>query len=182
MSLEFFEEMKTLVGFSQADRDNLLSLKSRFRFRIPGIAEDIHDSLKRTPATAELARKQGKAMKDAHIHWMNGLFEGEYEADYFHNRQKIGTEQVASQWPPHLVEGIFSQVRSRALEIVLEEQPKATQASRQCDSILKILDLDLLIIHCAFREERLNRIFEITGINRQLVDRLIEHGGAVRPH
>ena len=178
MSYEIFEEMKSFVGFSTKDRDNLVKLKSTFRFRIPGIAEEIHDSLERIPVMAELARDQGKDLKNTHIHWMNGLFEGEYEEDYFQSRRRIGAAHVGINLPPHFIEGIMCQVRSRALEIVFEDRPDSRQATEQCDSILKILDLDLLIINCAYRNERLDRIFEITGIDRQLVDRLVEKGSA----
>ena len=182
MSLEIFEEMKTFVGFSQIDRDNLVKLKPTFHYQIPRIAEEIQGTLKRIPATAELTQGKNKGLKHSHIHWMNRLFEGEYGEDYFLNRRDIGVAHVGIRLPPHFVEGIMSHVRSRAFEIILDNQPDSKQAIKEYDSILKILDLDLLIINNAYRDERLDRIFNITGISRPLVERLIEQGGAATTH
>ena len=174
--------MKTFVGFSEQDRHNLVKLKPTFHYQIPLIAEEIHGALKRVPTTAELIRGKSKGLKNSHIHWMNRLFEGNYDEDYFKDRRAIGISHVNIKLPPHFVEGIMSHVRSRAFEIILENQPDPKQVTDEYDSILKILDLDLLIINCAYRDERMARIFKITGISPPLVERLIEQGGSVTTH
>lgn len=174
--------MKTFVRFSEQDRDNLVKLRPAFHYQIPAIAEEIHDTLESIPTTAALISGKSKGLKNSHIHWLNRLFGGEYGQDYFRNRRDIGIAHVGIGLPPHFVEGIMSHVRSRAFEIVLKNQPDPKQAADEYDSILKILDLDLLIINCAYRDERLDRIFKITGISRQLVERLVEEGGAMTSH
>jgi hypothetical protein len=83
--------------------------------------------------------------------------------------------------PPHFVEAMISRVRGDSFAIILEAAGNCEEATRACGSLIKILDLDLLIINSAYREERLKRISSITGASRSLIERLIEQGEGLGP-
>lgn len=176
MSMEVFEQMKEFVGFTTKDAENLAALQPVFAIHGPPIVEGFHRTLRQFPATAEIIRGREESLLAAHNRWMNELFSGHYGLPYFESRKRIGVKHVAINLPPYFVEGVMSEIRSRGFEGILAETADCHRAATLYESLVKILDLDLLVINCAYRDERIERIFNITGVSRRLIDNLVEQG------
>lgn len=179
--MDTFDEIKSFVGFDSTDESNLISLQPIFTIHGPAIINGCHEILHDFPATAKLIEGREEALKAAHNRWIQGLFCGEYGPDYFESRRRIGQVHVQIELPPHFVEGVMSHIRSKAFEAILAETSDSLEAARHYDSLLKILDLDLLIINKAYRDERIERIASVTGISRKLVENVIRVGNPATP-
>lgn len=179
--MDTFEEMKRFVGFDENAEKNLVELAPIFSEHGPEITNGFHDILERFPVTAELIEGRRDTLKAAHNRWIRELFCGEYGWEYFESRRRIGSAHVRIELPPHFVEGVMSYIRSKAFEVILAETTDCREATRLYDSLLKILDLDLLIINSAYRDERIERIFNVCGVSRNLIDNLVRAGNPATP-
>jgi hypothetical protein len=176
MSPDSLDYMKKLVGFDQQDEQRLARLRPLFEQHGQAIIDRLHDWLSAFPDTREILAGREHSLTTAHNRWLRELFAGDYGPDYFRNRLHIGTIHVQMKVPPHFVEAMISRVRADSFAIILAATGSCEQATQAYGSLLKILDLDLLIINSAYREERLKRISSITGASRSLIERLIEQG------
>lgn len=175
--LEVFETLKSFVGFTAADAQNLKELRPVFVVRGPSITDRFYGTLAEHPETAKVIEGRVEALKQTHLRWMLELFDGEYGQAYLDRRLAIGRAHVRIGLPPFWVEGVMSIVREEGLKIVAETEGSSVAAAARYASLQKLLDLDILIINLAYGEERLERIVKITGMSRKLVERLITKAG-----
>lgn len=173
MTAEFaqFNEMKKFLQFAQADIDNLVALSPVFEKHGGAITNGFYDTLAKFPATAALIEGRVEALKKTHDAWMMELFSGDYGEAYFDRRVKIGMVHVGIGLPPYYVEAVMNHIRSEGQLAVHEERPE--EAAQLIVSMLKILDLDLILINLAYAEERLDRVASFTGMSRKLIENVI---------
>lgn len=172
-----FEEMKSFVGFGAADVENLKSLAPTFAARGPAITDAFYGILGNFPATAAQIEGRIDALKATHARWMGELFAGDYGEAYFNNRLRIGQAHVRIGLDPQYVEGVMSILRAAGLEAIMADVSDPTEAKTKYESLLKILDLDLVIINLAYGEERLDRVSSFTGMSRRLIETVIKKAG-----
>jgi hypothetical protein len=176
-AIQVYEEMKRFVGFDATDEANLKALAPVFAKHGKAITDGFYETLGKFPITAKIIDGQVDRLKATHGHWMSQLFGGDYGQDYFESRMRIGMVHVKINLPPYYVEGVMNYLRAKGLEAILSEVPNEAEASAKYTSLLKVLDLDLLIINLAYGEERLDRLVAITGMTRKLLENLVKHGG-----
>ncbi|MCA9493343.1 MAG: hypothetical protein KC621_25605, partial [Myxococcales bacterium] len=70
-------------------------------------------------------------------------------------------------------EGVMDVIRTGGLAAVFAEMEDRAQAIACSQALLKLLDLDLLIINLAYGEERLERLTAFTGFSRRLIENCI---------
>jgi hypothetical protein len=172
--------MKQFVGLSQVDVDNLVALAPVFAKHGPGVTDQFYETLAKYPITAKLIEGRVDQLKGTHAEWMGQLFAGDYGEAYCARRIRIGLAHVKINLPPYYVEGVMNFVRAKGLEAILAETNDQAVATARYTSLLKILDLDLLLINLAYGEERLDRISGITGMSRKLLENLVRYGNTKR--
>ncbi|HHO50472.1 MAG TPA: hypothetical protein ENK18_06245 [Deltaproteobacteria bacterium] len=172
-TIEQFEEMKGFLSFGEADAANLQRLAPVFATHGAKITDDFYAILARYPTTAALIETRLESLKATHNRWMSQLFEGSYGAEYFENRIRIGLAHVRIGLPPWYVEAVMNLIRIEGHLAIVEGVPDADERAPLYASLLKILDLDLMIINLTYSEERLDRVTSFTGMSRKLIENVI---------
>ena len=172
-TLPQFEEMKAFVSFEEADADNLERIAPVFEEHGAKITDSFYAILARYPTTAALIEGRVDSLKATHRRWMAELFGGEYGEAYFRNRLQIGTTHVRIGLPPWYVEAVMNLIRIEGHLALTEAIADEEERKRSYGSLLKILDLDLMVINFAYSEERLDRMTSFTGMSRKLIENVI---------
>ena len=170
---EVFAEMKSFLDFGDDDVTNLKSLGPVFQKHGPQITDAFYETLGHYGTTAKLIEGRIDALKATHGRWMGELFAGDYGDAYLEGRMRIGQVHVRIGLPPYYVEAVMNNIRVGGHHAMSQEIGDQSELDAKFGSLVKILDLDLLIINMAYSEERLDRMSSITGMSRKLVERLI---------
>ena len=169
-----FHEMKTFLRFDETDVANLVSLGPIFAKHGAAITDSFYELLGHFPQTAGLIEGRVNVLKATHHQWMAGLFCGDYGDEYFNNRLKIGQTHVRVGLDPRYVEGVMSILRAAGIDAMRMEIDDIVDCTTRYKSLLKVLDLDLMIINFAYAEERLDRLTGFTGMSRKLIENVIK--------
>ena len=168
-----YEEMKRFVGLDDDDAENLKRLAPVFQARGGAITDHFYEVLGRFEATNNLIEGRVDHLKATHARWMGELFAGDYGEAYFENRIRIGDAHVRIGLPPYFVEAVMNLIRTHGHLAIVDEVGDPREAAKLYASLLKILDLDLLVINLAYAEERLDRVTAFTGMSRKLIENVI---------
>ncbi len=139
--------MKAYIGFDDADAARIKAVASRMDSCIDGAVDRFYEQvLKDQVARAVFTggEEQIERQRKTLTHWMQSLFEGPYDAEYFESRAGIGVMHVRSGVPQHyMVTGI---------EVVWQELEKAMRRIAVPDleetlrSVHKLLSLELAVM------------------------------------
>lgn len=168
-----FEDAKSMMDFTDKDAKRLREMGPIFAKHGPQITESFYAKLHTLPEASSIIQGREEALKSTHQSWMEGLFGGDYGSSYLENRMRIGLAHVRVNIPQYWVEYVMSILRVKCLEAL---QSEGGELVERYSSLVKILDLDLLIINIAYAEERLDRLTNFTGMSRKLLERCIEKG------
>lgn len=173
MHYERFEELKRSLKFDASDAANLQVLAPILSRYQQGITDYFYEILGQNQETAKLIAGRIDALKRTHGIWFQELFGGKYAEPYFESRWRIGMAHVRIGLSPHFVEMVMSIVRDKVLMALAKELPDSRELAAKYASVLKVLDLDLMVINLAYQEERLERLARFTGMKRVLIENVI---------
>jgi hemoglobin-like flavoprotein len=171
---EVYDEMKRFLGFGAEDAENLKALRPILGRHQQAITEHFYEALGRFPETAKLIAGRVDALKRTHGAWFNDLLAGDYGPAYLESRWRIGMAHVRIGMSPYWVEVVMSIVRQMAVAALANEIRDPQELGRKCASLLKVLDLDLLIINLAYQDDRMDRLARFTGMKRALIENVIK--------
>lgn len=172
-STSLVDEVKRFIGFTDADAANLRELAPIFAEHGAAVTDAFYARLAATADTAPLIEGRVEQLKRTHIQWMSELFQGEYGEGYLQNRWRIGLTHVRVGVPPWWVEAVVSFLRGASVDLLEQTIADPTRRVACSQSLLRILDLDLLIINLAYGDERLDRLSQFTGMSRKLIERCV---------
>lgn len=164
-----FQQMKEFVGLEATDARLLAALGPVLTPHQPHITDAFYAKLAEHPPTAKLIDGRVDQLKKTHAVWFSDLFCGHYEREYFDRRWRIGLTHVRIGLDPYWVEAVMSLIRGLATD-VMSGMP-AESANRA--ALLKILDLDVMIINLSYQDDRLDRLTTFTGLKRPLIENII---------
>ena len=168
-----FREIKEFIGFTDADADALRALAPVFAAHGAAITDQFYQRLAANPEQARMIEGRVDALKRTHNRWMAELFAGDYGGAYFDNRWKIGLTHVRVGVKPWWVEAVTSYLRTEGLGLLTNEIADAGQRTRSVQALVKILDIDLMIINLAYSAETIDRLTQFTGMSRKLIERCV---------
>ncbi len=166
-----FEEMKNFLEFGDQDVANLGRLAPVFEKHGGAITDGFYATLAQFPATNKLIESRVDQLKATHGQWMKELFAGDYGEAYFNRRVLIGEAHVRIGLPPYYVEAVMNNIRTAGQLAIHSEM--GDEASALTSSMLKILDLDLIVINLSYAEDRLDRVSSFTGMSRKLIENVV---------
>lgn len=172
---QLFSDMKAFLAFDAADAENLGTLTDFVGDQGPEISEQFYTSLGAYPATAKIIEGRVDALKRTHLDWMLDLTNGEYDRGFFDRQFRIGEVHVAVGIEPAFVESVMSVMRQQ-FEVRLKVAFGADRGGELYRSLVKILDLSLMVINLSYQDERLARISGFTGMSRNLIENLVKKG------
>jgi len=171
-----FADLKSFIDFGDDDIENLKSLRPIFAKHGGELTDRFYEKIAAVPETAALIEGRVESLKKTHGIWMDELFAGDYGDEYFERRWKIGLTHVRVNVPPHYVEAVVSFLRAESEHLLARELDDPASVDKVHASVLKILDLDLMVINFAYAAERIDRLCAFTGMSKKLLERCVEKG------
>lgn len=172
--MDIFRRMKSFLAFDDRDVANLSSLAPIVDRHGAAVTDHFYEQLKAEPETAAQIEGRVDRLKQTHREWMMGLVSGRYGEEYFASRWRIGTAHVRIGLAPYWVEATMSVVRTGLITALAGEIASPIELAAKSASLIKICDLDLVIINLSYTEERLERLTSFTGMKRSLLENIIK--------
>jgi hypothetical protein len=173
---EIFAAIKRFIGFDAEDVARLQAMAPLFATHGRILTDRFYEKIGAEPEQAALIAGRVDALKQTHLRWMGELFAGDYGERYFADRWRIGLAHVRVGVRPWWVEAVTSFLRSEGLALLSEHVADPDERARDARSLLKILDIDLMIINLAYADDRVDRLCRFTGMSRKLIERCIAQG------
>jgi hypothetical protein len=174
ISVDQFEWAKTFVGFTDEDARHLSDLGVLVDLNGAAITEHFYDVLQATAETAVVIQGRVEMLKRTHSAYMKQLVAGSYGPDYFESRIRVGKVHVTQGIEPHWVEAVMSIIRTQLITMISDHFADHEQRAAKSRAVLRICDLDLLLINFAYSDERLERLSKFTGMGRKLIENVIK--------
>jgi signal transduction histidine kinase len=154
-----FDELKRYIDFGPEDEAALRELHPSVAPDFPAIADVFYERILLHPgARTALEGGEGQVgrLKLTLQPWMDRLFSGPWDEEYFLTRSRIGRVHVRIGLPQHYMFGAMNVLRREFARRVDARYPSAPEALHRTHTALdKILDLELAIMLHTFREDLL---------------------------
>lgn len=151
------DELKRYVRFSAADAMHIAAMRDRVAPSFERIATEFYDRIREHEEAhavfvdeAQIAR-----LHRSLVQWLERLFGGVYEADFFALTERIGAVHVRVGLPQRYVVAAMSVVRTALAELVDVGARSALD---------RLLDLELAVILEAYRKEALQPVALATNV------------------
>jgi len=163
----FLEEMKSYVGFTEADARLLVEIGPSLEPHFPAMAELFYEKILQHPNAARVfsGPAQMNRLKLTLQHWARGLFGGRYDDAYATERYEIGKRHVQIDVPQKYVISAMNVVRIFLLQTIDQQAKDLARAAETKRALNKILDLDLNLICESYFEASLQ---ELRALNTRL--------------
>lgn len=150
-------ELQTYVGFGPADAEALRGMYSHAHPHFTRIAEVFYERIldhSEARRVLEGGESQVGELKRALVRWMEGLFLGPWDQDYFERRCRIGRVHVRVGLPQHYMFGAMNVLRREFLEVVdATHGANVRDAATARAALGRILDIELAIMLHTYRED-----------------------------
>jgi len=162
MSRTNFNALKSYVGFSEQDAENLRTLRPQAECLIPGVVESFYKVIMSDNGASKvlagdealLARLKGSLSR-----WCAELFCGNYDNAYYMSQYQVGRAHVEvklpQQYMPLAMEVVRIELRDRLLATCGES------VRPQIASLEKLLTLDLTIMLDSYKESHSEMVREL---------------------
>lgn len=171
--IQLYRALQAFVGFTADDAANLHALAPVFAAHGAALTDAFYERLAHNPETAAIIAGRVDALKQTHARWLAELFAGPHDERYFADRWRIGLVHVRVGVRPWWVEAVASVLRTEGVALLERTIPDAERRTACARSLLRALDLDIMIINLAYGDDRLDRLGEFTGMSRKLIERCV---------
>jgi signal transduction histidine kinase len=152
-----FDELKRYVSFGPEDERALRALHPIVAPSFPKVAEVFYDRIlahDEARRALEKGESQVGRLKVSLVAWLEKLFQGPWDEEYFELRCRIGRVHVRVALPQHYMFGAMNVIRrelNARIDAHYAGNPSELGAARA--AVGKILDLELAIMLHTYRED-----------------------------
>jgi len=157
-----YEDLRTYLGWSEADLVHVATAATLIRPHIPALVTDFYAEIERHDETLRVftgGLPQVERLKATFTAWLEQLFAGTYDAAYVARRWQVGLRHVEigleEPWTNVALGRIRNGIVAR-LAAALEDRPREFAAV--VATVNRLLDLDLAIIQAAYQHEYVQRL------------------------
>jgi two-component system sensor histidine kinase HydH len=154
----FFESLKQYVGFTDASSATLRQLHPMAQPHFQAIVDDFYSAIEAHPdarATIAGGAPQIARLKQTLIRWLDVLFLGPHDENYYQLRARIGRVHVRIDLPQALMFTAMNRIRSRLLQVIRDHA--RPDSDRLSIALNQMLDLELAIMLETYREDLMAR-------------------------
>ncbi len=177
MTAPLIEQISRMSGLSETDQRLLADMKPALEKHAPAIIELFYQNLEQFERTREILHAQPgriQALKGHLLKWLVGLAAGQYNADYYEHRYRIGYRHVEVGLEPCFVIAAMAFCRSVAVSMLIEaEYAHDPEKEDRRKALNKIMDIDLNIMLQSYDERRIQQFLEVTGFSKTLFETLM---------
>ena len=159
------DELKRYVRFSDEDARRLASFRDRVAPHYAGIAQEFYERIREHEGAHavltgedQIARLQGSLVR-----WLDGLFGGVYDEEYFAHTERIGRVHVKVGLPQRYMFTAMALIRSSLSKIVDDPQGR--------DALSRLLDLELAVMLESYREDLHARAVRSVEVEHEALSR-----------
>lgn len=145
--MQFFDEIKDYVGFTDEDSRRLEELLPVMEPHFTEIVAAFYEALMRNPRARGVfvGPEQIERLRVSLHKWMRELFAGPHDTHYFDRRSRIGHAHVNVGLLPQFMFGAMNLIRTRLIDLVVKSETSGEQ-SLYIASVERILDIDLTLM------------------------------------
>lgn len=169
--MHFFDEIKSYVGFTDADARRLRRLGPVVEPYIEGVVVAFYDALMAHPRARGVFEgpEQILRLRRALQVWLRELFCGAYDQAYLESRRRIGRAHVDVGLLPQFMFGAMNLIRSEFTEVFLGQEARALEqiledgegGKEAVVSLGRILDIELTIMLQSYWDVLMKQKLEI---------------------
>lgn len=147
--------LKDYVGFDAESARRLRAMGPRMRASQHRIVDRFYEAILADPEAASVVKDQAQVvrLKGSLLHWLEGLFEGEYEEAYFEKRAKIGRVHVKVGLEQRYMLAAMNVVRTGLHQALAEASADSLGEFGDHCAIDQICDIELAIMLETYRED-----------------------------
>lgn len=148
MPMQFFREIRDYVGFTSADEDHLFSMHDLMAPHFEEIVDAFYEALEQNPRTRMIfsGEAQIERLHQTLLVWLERIFSGPFDEDYFWQRRRIGQVHVDVGLLPHFMFGAMNVIRRRIVHVLLAAGYEREREEACLCAVERILDLELTIM------------------------------------
>lgn len=162
------EQLKGFVGFRPEDAANLRALAPSASPMIPVVVQRFYGAILQDPGASEVltgGEEQLERLRHTLTAWLEGLFSGVYDDDYYDSRRQIGVTHVRVVLPqkymPLAIEIVWQQLSLGLRDLGIDD------CAEKLHSLHKILMIDLTTMLEGYKD---NYSEQIRGLERSTME------------
>ncbi|MBI4509196.1 MAG: PAS domain S-box protein [Deltaproteobacteria bacterium] len=166
--------MKRYVRFGPEDEEALRALAPHALPHFPKIAEEFYERLSEHAEARKvlLGPEQVGRLKKTLCGWMELLFTGPWDQDYFALRSRIGRIHVRISLPQRYMLGAMNLIRISLTKVAQSTyEHDHEKRIRAVWAIARILDIELAIMLETFREAFVEKVQHLERLEKSLLER-----------
>ena len=152
-----YQELQQYVGWTEQDAVRVQSMSALLSPAFGRLVDDFYAEIGNHPDARKVITggdDQIARLKKSLLHWLQELFSGRYDREYVERRWRVGYRHVEIGLSQVYTNAALSRLRSGLLGVVAETWTgEGKELLRSCESLNKLLDLDLAIIEDAYQTE-----------------------------
>jgi PAS domain S-box-containing protein len=163
-----FAEMKRYVGWGASDETALRSLRPHASPHFREISEEFYRRLEKHEAAHRVfsGPEQVERLKVTLCAWMDRLFTGPWDEEYYETRARIGRMHVKIGLPQRYMFTAMDVIRISLQEIANRSLPEVDERTRATMAIARILDLELAIMLETYAEAFVNQVQKLERLEK----------------
>lgn len=166
-----YRDLQSYVGWSDDDAARVAASIEVLQPHFARLIDEFYEEIGRHEATAQVITggpAQIERLKQSLRNWLVELLSGPYEAGYVVRRWQVGMRHAEIGLREVYANAAFARLRGGLVDALKASWPGlADEADRAVASLLKLLDLDWMIVTDAYESEHLRRA---RGLERQRGD------------
>lgn len=142
------DEIRDYMNFTDEDARRIVALQACVTPAFPEIVDAFYEALNANPRTKAVftgPEQVERLRKTLHV-WLEDIFSGNYDQDFFKRHQRIGKRHVEVGLLPHYVFGAMNIIRSRVAVRILKCDHLEEPHHDYLQSVNRILDIELTIM------------------------------------
>ena len=188
MTMDWFDRIKTYVGWDLADQARIVELRGCMDSDFPRVIQDLGEQLVKFKNAQSLMTNKRFVQRLHSVlrEWLNGLLDGAFDQEYVKGRAMLGPKLAGADLTFQdmiLLEGLTRRQLFEFAEERLGDNPDVLSSTMH--TVDKALNLDLTLIYSTYLELRdaemkralLNQFLTVTGFSRTLYENLAEARG-----
>ena len=152
------DELKRYVRFTDDDARLLGAFASHAAPHFRRIAQEFYERIREHEEAHAVftGEDQIRRLQDSLVRWLEGVFGGVYDEDYFQKTEQIGRVHVKVGLPQRYMLTAMAVIRS-SLTIVIDEKAGA-DASIIGAALSRLLDIELAVMLESYRDDLITRV------------------------
>ena len=153
---DYFQSLKDYVGFTQASSDVLREAYVHVAPHVASIIDDFYDTIEAHPGARQAitgGQQQIERLKQSLRRWLEELFVGPHDEDYFQRRSRIGRMHVRIDLPQAYMFTAMNRIRMRTKDVLVQALGESPAMNDVLVAMHQIMDIELAVMLETYRED-----------------------------